>query len=240
MDREPSFSLIIPAYNEEKYIGACLDAVLQNAKGAFKEVIVVDNASTDRTAEIARSYPGVCVIDEPQKGATHARQRGYLESSGGILVYVDADTRPPAGWIERVQKILEKHPEVIGVSGPYTFYDLPPYASVLIRAWDLASKVISYFTKSVLIGGNFAMRRGVLEKLGGFDETIEFYGDDVDLARRAHAYGKIVFSLRLAIPSSARRLKAQGFVRMGKLYAKNFFAVIFSGRPSTLEYKDYR
>lgn len=240
MDRGSPFSLIIPAYNEEKYIGACLDAVFANAKDAFKEIIVVNNASTDRTGEIASSYPGVRVIDEPRKGATHARQRGYEASSGDVLVYVDADTRPPAGWIEKVRKILEKHPEVIGVSGPYTFYDLPSYAGILIRAWDVASKVISYFTKSVLIGGNFAMRREVFQKLDGFDETIEFYGDDVDLARRAHAYGRIVFSLGLAIPSSARRLKAQGFVRMGKLYAKNFFAVIFSGRPSTFEYKDYR
>lgn len=239
MDGELSFSLIIPAYNEEKYIGACLEAALQNAKDEFKEIIVVDNASTDRTAEIAGSYPGVRVISESRKGVTRARQRGYEASSGDILVYVDADTRPPTGWMQQVKAIF-KDPRVAGISGPYLFYDLPPYTSILISSWNAATKVLSYFTKAMLIGGNFAMRREVLEKIGGFDETIEFYGDDVDLARRARAHGKIRYSLRLTMPSSARRLKAQGFVRMGRIYAKNFFSVILSGRPSTTDYSDYR
>lgn len=239
MDQELSFSLIIPAYNEEKYIGACLEAGLANAKGTFKEIIVVNNASTDRTAEIAGSYPGVRVVDEPRKGLTRARQRGFLESTGDVLVYVDADTRPPAGWIQQV-KAAFKDLSIIGVSGPYVYYDLPPYAGILVSTWNAATKILSYFTNSMLIGGNFAMRRDVIERIGGFDETIEFYGEDIDLAKRAHVHGKIQYSLGLTMPSSARRLKAQGFVRMGKLYAKNFFAVTLSGRPSTTEYEDFR
>jgi glycosyltransferase involved in cell wall biosynthesis len=238
MEREPSFSLIIPAYNEENYIGPCLDALFQNAKDAFSEIIVVDNASTDKTAQIAASYPGVKVIHEPRKGTSSARQSGFLASSGDILVFVDADTRPPAGWIEKVKGLFED-PSVVGVSGPYYFYDLSPGPRKLVALWYIASKILSYAVTFV-IGGNFAIRRDVLEKLGGFDENIEFWGDDVDIGRRAHAFGKVVYSLRLTMPSSARRLKAQGLVGAGKLYVKNLYSVATSGKPTTLEHEDFR
>ena len=78
-------SLIIPAHNEELYIGPCLDTAIKNSRGKFKEIIVVDNASTDKTADVARARSGVRVVYEAQKGLTSARQAG-LEASSGELI----------------------------------------------------------------------------------------------------------------------------------------------------------
>ena len=236
----PTVSLIIPAFNEEDYIGACLDAVMKNVRPHINEVIVVDNASTDRTAKIAGSFPGVIVVCESRKGPTHARQRGYESSTGDILVYADADTRPPVGWIEQILNEFTERNDVVCVSGPYRFYDLPKHADAAIVIWNAATKLLSFAIGYLVIGGNFAIRRDVLDSMGGFDQAIDFYGDDVDIARRAHAFGKIRYILTLTMPSSARRLKAQGLLRTGNLYAKNFFSIVTHGRPHTASYEDYR
>ena len=72
-------SLVIPAHNEEKYLGDCLESIAPQAHRLL-EVIVVDNASTDNTAQVAARSPFVRVVHEPRKGLLWARQRGYLES----------------------------------------------------------------------------------------------------------------------------------------------------------------
>ena len=100
MSDRPTISLIIPAYNEEAYLGACLDAVMANIADRALEIIVVDNNSTDGTKAVVERYPAVTYAFEPEKGITRARQRGFLTARGDILAYVDADTHPPAGWIE--------------------------------------------------------------------------------------------------------------------------------------------
>src|ERR1700760_2088294 len=85
--RRPTISLIIPAYNEEDYLPACLDAVMENVAGKVMEIIVVDNNSTDGTKAVVERYPAVTYVFEPEKGITRARQRGFLASSGDILAY---------------------------------------------------------------------------------------------------------------------------------------------------------
>ena len=102
----PTISLIIPAYNEEAYLGACLDAVMANVADKVLEIIVVDNNSTDGTKAVIERYAAVTYAFEPEKGITRARQRGFLTARGDILAYVDADTHPPAGWIERADADL--------------------------------------------------------------------------------------------------------------------------------------
>ena len=110
----PSISLIIPAYNEEAYLGACLDAVMANIAGKALEIIVVDNNSTDGTKAVAQLYPAVTYVFEPEKGITRARQRGFLTARGDILAYVDADTHPPDGWIEQIWEQFGKNSEGSG------------------------------------------------------------------------------------------------------------------------------
>src|SRR3989344_1436029 len=97
-------SFVIPAHNEEHYIKDCLESILREAKtGNYNiEIIVANNASTDRTKEAAQSVPGVKVVDELKKGMVHARSAGYKASTGDLIANIDSDTRLTPGWIKKV------------------------------------------------------------------------------------------------------------------------------------------
>ena len=111
----PSLSIIIPAYNEEKYIGSCLEHILKNAGPEVCEIIVIDNASTDNTKSLAESY-GVKVITEARQGVSFARQRGYIESTGEILCFLDADTHMPPLWTDKILKFFAKDKKITFVT----------------------------------------------------------------------------------------------------------------------------
>jgi glycosyltransferase involved in cell wall biosynthesis len=240
MTHDTSISLIIPAYNEEKYIGACLDAVIRNIGQRACEIIVVDNGSTDGTAEIVARYPQVVRVLEPAKGITRARQAGYRHASGEILAFIDADTLPPAGWIEQIEQQFGKDADLACLSGPYHYFDLPRWRRGVAAAWFIAARPVYHAVGYMMVGGNFAIRRQVLDAMGGFDATIEFYGEDVDVARRAHRFGRVLFRRQFVMPTSARRLQQQGHVKTASLYLLNFASVAWRGRPATTGYSDIR
>jgi glycosyltransferase involved in cell wall biosynthesis len=238
--RRLTISLIIPAYNEENYLPACLDAVMQNVAAGAMEIIVVDNNSTDGTKAVVERYPAVTYVFEPEKGITRARQRGMLASSGEILAYVDADTHPPAGWIEQIQEQFAKRSDLACLSGPYSFYDLSGIRRTVSTRWFILARALGWFTGYLMVGGNFAIRRDVLEKMGGFDSSIEFYGEDVDVGKRAKKHGKVLFCPQFVMPTSARRMKKEGFAKIAGLYCANYFSIVFRGRPATSGYEDIR
>ena len=227
-----NISLIIPAHNEEKEIKHCLNSVFKNNDGLFSEIIVVDNASTDRTAEIAGEFKGVKLVKEERKGTGFARQKGFESARGDILAFVDADTRMPAGWFGKAEKAFREDKKLACLSGPYLYYDLPLAEQLLIEFLTWFVLLPGYFLFGTgIISGNFVIRRGVLEKMGGFDTTIKFYGDDTDIAQRARQFGKVKFSMKLRIPSSGRRFRDQGLIKTLYLYVANFLSVTFFKRP---------
>ena len=120
-------SFVIPAYNEEEYIGECLEAIVAQKQGLPYdiEVIVVNNNSTDRTEAVARRYPGVKVVEEKEKGIVRARRAGYQVATGDLIANVDADTRIPRGWIRRVMDSFADDPKLVALSGPFIYYDTP-------------------------------------------------------------------------------------------------------------------
>ena len=99
-------SFVIPAYNEEAYLPACLESILAQTRelGDEVEIIVVNNASTDRTREVALAYSGVRVVDEPRKGLTFARQAGFAASTGKLIANVESDSLLTPGWVQKVLK----------------------------------------------------------------------------------------------------------------------------------------
>lgn len=241
MKEEPALSLIIPAYNEEKYIGACLESAIKNSGGKFREIIVVDNQSSDRTSEIAKSFPEVRVVKEEKKGVMRARQRGYQEASGNILAYIDADTKVPEGWVENVIDKFKGNSGLACLSGPYIYYDIPRWQKILVKFyWYFLALPLYFVVRYMVVAGNFAIKKDVLDKMGGFDTNIEFYGDDTDIARRASKFGKVKFSPGFVMSTSGRRLSGQGLIKTFLLYGSNFFSEVVAHRPLTKKYTDIR
>lgn len=238
-------SLIIPAFNEELYIADCLryataEFAAQASRGSF-EIIVVDNASTDRTAEIAASFDGVRVVHEAKKGLTSARQCGMDAASGEILAYIDADTHMPAGWLSRVLDAYERDKNLVCISGPYRYHDLGKLKSAMVRFyWWMLAKPTYWFTGYMAVGGNFAASKAALQRISGFDTSIAFYGEDTDIARRLSEQGKVLFDLKLVMPTSARRLQQEGFVTTAYRYVLNFVSEVILKRPITSDYRDIR
>ncbi|MEI8249283.1 MAG: glycosyltransferase family A protein [Candidatus Taylorbacteria bacterium] len=234
-------SLCIPAYNEEKIIAECLKYVKESG-GDFFEILVINNASTDRTAEIAASIPGVRVVYEEKKGLVMARQRAYLEAKGDVLAFVDADTRMPRGWYEKIVAEFTHNPKTVCLSGPYVYYDCPTWHR-LLTSWSwtyIAFPVHKLITGFLAVGGNFVISKKCLDQMNGFDTTIAFYSEDTDIARRASKFGKVVFDLSFKMPSSGRRMVGQGFFKTGWLYYINFLSAALLKRPTTQKYIDIR
>jgi glycosyltransferase involved in cell wall biosynthesis len=211
------------------------------------EIIVVNNASTDGTGSVARAINGVRVIEEPTKGLVVARETGRRHAASDILAYVDADCRAPLQWLERVERRFEQRPAVVAVTGPYRFYDWDVVGRGLIRAYDYlvappTHGLVHYGfgVGAVLYGGNFAVRRGALERIGGFDHSIEFHGEDTNLGRRLTPLGIVELSRDCWVWTSARRYRAMGKRKVFGLYVRNFWSEILRHRPADAEHIDVR
>ncbi|HVU06243.1 MAG TPA: glycosyltransferase [Candidatus Paceibacterota bacterium] len=228
----PKVSVVIPAHNERESIAATLRAVSVQDYPDY-EVIVVDNASTDGTAEVAGSF-NVKVVREARKGLLHARERGRLSAQGDIIVQMDADCLPDSGWLARgVSHFADL--SVTGVTGPYDYYDGGPllrFVSLVSQKYVYKgmSRFLQLFDKgAVLIGGNSFIRASALEKAGGYDTSIAFYGEDTDTAKRVARQGRVAFDSKLVQKTSARRFKAEGAMKISALYLFHFFRVILMG-----------
>ncbi len=265
-------SFVVPAYNEEAYLPACLDSILaqtRNLPSGTCEIIVVNNASTDRTRDVVLTYlhSGVKLIDEPRKGLTFARQAGFAASTGSLIANVDADSRLTPHWVSNVfrtfadadarvradshlptnthARSLHTKP-LAALSGPVLYYDLTPRQRLLVHVFYLTAWITYALNRYVLRvgsmvqGGNFITSRAALESIGGFNTAISFYGEDTDIARRLNAVGEVRFTFDLKMFSSARRLKSEGILTMAARYSINYLWTTFLKRPFTNTYIDIR
>jgi glycosyltransferase involved in cell wall biosynthesis len=241
-------AFVIPAYNEETLIGQCVASVVREVErsGIGAEIVVVDNASTDRTGEIASGYPGVAVVRETKKGLVHARSAGFEASTAELVANIDADTEVPEGWITTVIESFERQPELVALSGPYVYYDLSLWNRFLVRLFYYLSFVIYLVNRfilrvgSMIQGGNFVIRRSAWIKAGGYDTTISFYGEDTDIAVRMSRVGPVKWTFGLPMRTSGRRLANEGVFKTAGTYVLNYFWVTFRGKPATKDYTDVR
>ena len=234
-------SVVVPAHNEQKYIGDCLESLKKYAANELFEIIVVDNASTDKTAEIVKSFEGVKLVAEPQKGLTKARQAGLNAASGDLVAYLDADSRISENWLKIVKREFETDSKLICLSGPYLYYDLPRHQQKLINFYLMVFAFPVYYMIGYLIlGGNFVTKREALNQIGGFDIGISFYGEDTNIARRLSKLGRVKFMKEFFVFSSGRRLAGEGFLRSTVVYALNYLSEALFHKQVTKEYQDIR
>ena len=189
----PIFSIIIPAYNEAANIGLCLESVFSCVREGFSiEVIVVDDCSTDDTAEIARAY-GCKVI--PNQGSRDTisglRNIGAQMANGEFFVFLDADMVVPSNWLTVALSYFEND-----FKGLFGFVDrVPDEAGMVAKAWGnrLFIKRDRIMDVDFLTGRNLFLNKTVFSALNGFDEKLST-AEDKDFSLRAAAAGYRVFS----------------------------------------------
>lgn len=241
-------AFVIPAYNEEALIGKCVESALVEAKrsGYDVEIVVVNNASSDRTKEIAQAFDGVRVVDELKKGLVNARKAGFDATSANLVANIDADTVVPEGWITKVMDEFTKNPKLVALSGPYIYYDMSWFNRTLVRGFYMFSYALYLLNRfvlnvgSMIQGGNFIIRRDAWEKAGGFDTSIAFYGEDTDVAVRMHKVGPVKWTFKLPMHTSGRRLEQEGVFQTAGRYTLNYFSMTFAGKAVTKDYSDIR
>jgi glycosyltransferase involved in cell wall biosynthesis len=171
-------SVIIPARNEERTLPRALQALAQEP---VHEVIVVDDGSSDATAEVAGAV-GATVVSLPGRGRAAARNRGAAAADAKLFAFLDADCVPKAGWAEALTGCLARTPLVGGAVHLETTAN-PSAVERFDVLWRFKQE------RAVVEGGwsasaNLAMTREAFERLGGFDEQLHT-GHDVDLCIRA-------------------------------------------------------
>lgn len=171
-------SVVIPARDEEQYIGECLDSLAhQNYCASQIEIIVVDNGSVDQTVEIAAQM-GARVFSAENVYVGAVRNFGALKAKGDIIAFLDADCCAGPNWIKEAVKQL-KNGEIGAVGGVCRSYSK---ANWIQRTLASTESYDVRFTK-VLAGSSFVLRRKVFQRIGGFDETL-FASEDDELSRR--------------------------------------------------------
>ena len=176
-------TIIIPAYNEERFLSKtllCLNSALSKSKKITKfEIIVVDNASTDNTAKIAKNL-GARVIFEPVRQISKVRNRGAESSKGDYLLFVDADTLACEKIIHQAFDLLSSD-DAYGGGALIKFDDHQNkfFLGKLIPSfWNWISTTFGYAA-----GGFLYCTRGDFQKVNGFPETM-YAGEELGLVRK--------------------------------------------------------
>jgi len=236
----PRVSVLVPAYNEEKYIHRTLAALVTQDYPDY-EIIVTNNASSDGTALVVQTFINqqpvtgvqITLIHESRKGTNYARESARKQAGGQIIAQMDADCVPASNWLRRGVTALIQNRQRVAVTGPYDYFD----GGSRMRFFSLLSQRIFYPFISdlvqvsgrgaILIGGNAFIRSEILEKAGGYNTAFTFYGDDIELGKQLSRFGHVAYIPGLVQQSSSRRYKANGFWEVNKKYQDSFWNLVW-------------
>jgi len=204
----PSISVIVPAFNEEGYLPATLQAVERSASHlrarevANTEVIVVDNNSTDATAMVARSL-GANVVAESEHNIARVRNRGAAAAQGRVLVFLDADTHMPEELLQRIHQACAA-PGCVGGAVDTEYRPKKRSVRVYLGMWRVMGRSLG-----MAQGAAQFCLRDIFTALGGYDESL-FMAEDVDFYARMrkharHAGRSVRFIDELRVSPSCRR-----------------------------------
>ncbi len=239
---EIDISIVIPAYNEEKFIGNCLKSILNQKTNLIYEIIVVDNNSEDGTVKVVEGFKEqeeeekekekkkIILLKEKRQGVGYARKTGTENSKGKIVVHIDADTVVTQDYFEKIMRIFSENSDVVCIGGQFKYYDgikLKEFLrKILYKPTYFFAKT---FSKGSLgpTGGNMAFKKNIYNKTSGFNPSFNF-GEDGDLTIKLSKFGKIVVDFDLVCFVSVRRFNFDfDFLK----YVFNFFWLCFFSRP---------
>jgi glycosyltransferase involved in cell wall biosynthesis len=184
-----SLSIVIPVYNEERYIDACLRAIAAQSEMP-DEVVVVDNNSTDKTIKIAKKYNFVKLTYEKRQGIAFARNSGFDAATSDIVGRIDADTIIASDWVWQTKEYFESNPSICAVTGSCYFYDFP-------------------FKRGFHWGSNMAIRKVNWRKVKPTCNTVNGIHEDIDLTLCLHRQKQVI--------GRNNKMKAHVSLRRGNL-----------------------
>lgn len=229
----PLVSVIICTHNRDNYLGAAIDSSIGQDFGDF-EIVVVDNASSDRTREVVESRPGVKYVYEPVTGLSVARNTGAKAASGEILAYLDDDAVATPQWLSILHAAYQNNPKLAIAGGKVTLLwpegSLPPPwlsdgLAGNLGAYDLGENIIYIQNPGLTPRGlNYSIRRTFLEQIGGFDVNLGRVGkkllsnEELLMTERALQLGWQVAYLPEALVAhnvSPERINQSWFLKRG-------------------------
>jgi glycosyltransferase involved in cell wall biosynthesis len=249
------FSIIIPAFNEEKMVARTLEAVLKQSYHDY-EIIVVDNNSQDSTAAIVqdftKKYPQISMVHCPTQGLLPARACGLGYAKGEIIVQLDADSVPRMHWLRNAAEHFSKNPNIVAAVGSYDYSDaialLGSIQGFLLRyvgqlSQSLFFSIGNWYVQkrkfgALMIGGNAFIKKSALDAVGGYNLNHTFYNEDLVTISSIAKVGKVKFFKDLTVKTSARRHKEVGFLKLQKRYNVGTFDIL-CGRPITKQEEEY-
>lgn len=230
-----TISVVIPAYNEEKYLPLTLES-LKKLDRQPDEVIVVDGSSTDKTDEVAKKYE-VKILVVKHRGIGYARSQGLKAVSSDVVAFTDADTIVPHDWLTKIEETLNQP----GVAGVFGTFRVPSgwwlYRFYVNAVQPILNQIYYLFGIPMAPGQNLAFWKNKAMEAGGFPEDFKI-AEDIEMARRLMKVGKVIFRRDLVVKSSGRR----GEEGPGLLLRtfKAFFIYFFSGKANRIGFPDIR
>jgi glycosyltransferase involved in cell wall biosynthesis len=181
----PHISIVVPFYNSRRYIARCLDALIsQQYPPGRHEIVMVDNNSTDGSADIVRQHPRIKMALERKQGAYAARNMGVLQARGEIIAFTDSDCTPSPRWLEQIASAMADAKLQILI-GSHQFAGRGLLMSML-EAYEDQKKSYTFGSSDGSLyhghNNNMAVRKQLLDEVGGFVDRRR--GADTLLVRR--------------------------------------------------------
>jgi O-antigen biosynthesis protein len=216
----PFISVIVPVRNGERTLGDCLASLLRSDyPEERREVLVVDNASRDRTAEVAASFR-VRVVREPRRGLSHARNRGIEEAHGELLAFTDADCVVTGSWLAELVAAFGEDGVAAAAGRTLAFPPRTPAERYMARRKIAFGEWSEPHPLPYFVFSNAALRREVFKRVGRFDPSFKGGSEDIDLAWRFLQAGYQLRRRPKAIVFHRHRTSGRGLLRQHAGYGR--------------------
>lgn len=234
----PSIDVVVPAYNEEKLISRCLNALTNQTYKKPYRIIVIDNNSTDNTKKIAEKFKNVIVKTEKRKGYVFSVKTGVeTYSTAPIVALTDADSEVSPIWIQTIIENFKSDPDLVACGGPFYFTDGHFLFKYVVNGISYVfPRAFNYF----LCGMNMAYKKSSYLDVGGYDLTTNLQADGI-LGKKLFSVGTVRFYREQYVYTTSRRYRTVNrFIKELYIQLANVSSIILRNKPLYSSNTDYR
>ncbi len=237
ISKRPDISILIPAYNEEKYIGACLASIKRQTFSGTYEVILGDGDSKDNTARIAKDY-GCKVVRELWGTPSGGRYAAARAAKGKIYAITSADVEIPDGWLEEIKSRFGKDARftwAVGSVWPQNGNVMEDFGAIVL---NFMASVLNGIGLAYVNADNLMCRADAYKKCGEFNPRM-MTSEDTDLGMRLMKTGRFAYISKARVLISMRRIRKWGYLNFAMFHTRNFLNTHIFAR-SAKEYAPVR